>query len=187
MSDVLLLVDVMNRFDFPEGPALVRQLKAKVPAIVRLKQRFHAAGRAVVYANDNEGQWRSDFAAQVQRCVRDGAPGADIARSLAPDAPDYFVLKPHLSAFFGTPLRDLLDTLQCRRLVIAGLATDACVLATAIDAHMRKYDVHVPRDCVVAPTPARTRAALLVMQRALQIPNSAAATIRLRATARRRG
>src|SRR5690606_16442483 len=84
MSEVLLLVDVMNRFEFPDGCALLAQMKRRVPAILRLRQRFRAARRAVIYANDNEGQWRSDFASHVRACTADDAPGAAVARPLAP-------------------------------------------------------------------------------------------------------
>jgi nicotinamidase-related amidase len=178
MSDVLLLVDVMNRYDFPDGTALLGQMKRKAPAIARLKQRFRAAGQPVIYANDNHGQWRSDFATHVEACTRSGAIGATVTRPLVPDDDDYFVLKPHLSAFFGTPLHDLLVDLGATRVVLCGLATDACVLATAIDAHMRRFKVWVPSDCVAAPTAHRSRRALEVMEAGLQASVSASPSFR---------
>jgi nicotinamidase-related amidase len=182
MSDVLLLVDVMNRFDFPEGLELLSQMRRKAGAIARLRQRFGEARLPIVYANDNHGQWRSDFAAQVKACTQPEALGADLTRRLVPDPDDYFVLKPHLSAFFGTPLNDLLVDLQCTRLVVAGLSTDACVLATAVDAHMRRFAVHVPSDCVAAPTATRSRRALDVLATGIQAKIHPSTRLRLQAS-----
>jgi nicotinamidase-related amidase len=180
VSDVLLLIDVMNRFDFPEGRELLEQLTKKIRAIARLRQRFRTARLPIVYANDNHGQWRSDFATQVSACTQPDARGAKLARQLVPDADDYFVLKPHLSAFFGTPLHDLLTELQCTRLILAGLSTDACVLATAVDAHMRRFAVHVPSDCVAAPTAMRSRHALQVLAAGIQAKIQPSPRIRLK-------
>jgi len=108
------------------------------------------------------------FSEIVAICAN-GSRGAEIARLLAPEPDDHFVLKPKHSAFFEAPLETLLAKLKARRLVITGLATDGCVLATAMDAHMREYTVHVPRDCVAAASDARTGRALELMKTAMDV------------------
>ena len=77
-----------------------------------------------------------------------------------PQPDDYFVLKPSQSAFFGTPLDLLLQHLGVRRIVVVGVASDQCVLSTALDARMRSLDVVIPRDCVATQTRARHAAVL---------------------------
>jgi nicotinamidase-related amidase len=80
---------------------------------------------------------------------------------LAPRSDDYFVLKPGHSGFFCTALELLLDELQCETLIMAGYATNICVLHTAIDAHMRQYRVLVPSDTAGSNSAEMTERALL--------------------------
>ena len=57
----LLLVDVINLFDFPGGAALAVRALSPARNIRRLRDRAHAAGVPVIYVNENWGRWRSDF------------------------------------------------------------------------------------------------------------------------------
>lgn len=82
---------------------------------------------------------------------------------VAPGADDRFVLKPRHGAFHDTALATVLAELRTRRLVLAGIAAEACVLATALAAHMRDYPVWVPRDCIGSIHPSRVSAALAVL------------------------
>ncbi len=160
----LLLVDVINAMDFPEGKLLARYAKPAAKKIVALKARAKAAGVPVIYANDNYGQWRSDFRATVQNALAPGNPGRDIALMLAPEDDDYFVLKPKHSAFYGTTLELLLSYLGCRRLVIAGFAGDICIQFTARDAFLRDFELVIARDCVASETAKANREALAQMK-----------------------
>jgi nicotinamidase-related amidase len=122
----------------------------------------------VIYANDNFGDWRSDWRTVVARCSRRSSPGAAFARKLAPTGRDYFVLKPANSAFYCTTLEPLLHALGVRTLILAGLTADNCVLFTAHDAYLRQYRVRVPEDCVASQTAGDTRRALEQMRIALK-------------------
>lgn len=174
----LIIVDMIGRFDFPEGPSLLRQATPAAGRIARLRERFHAGGAPVIYANDHRGQWRSDFREVIRRSIADDSPGAGIARLLQPEPDDYFVLKPMQSAFYQTPLPALLESLDIGRLVITGIASDACVLNTAADAHMRRYDVVVPADCSAAPSRVRHERALRLMRETMQVATPAGSRVR---------
>jgi nicotinamidase-related amidase len=104
---VLLLIDVINDLEFPEGPSLLRHALPMARRLARLKQHAKKRGAAVIYVNDNFGRWRSDFKSQVDHCLKDGVAGRKIVELLRPDEDDYFVLKPAHSGFFSTTL-DLL-------------------------------------------------------------------------------
>ncbi len=65
---------------------------------------------------------------------------------------DYFVLKPKHSGFFSTTLDTLLEYLEARTVIIAGLAANICVLFTANDAYMRDFHLVIPSDCVASNT-----------------------------------
>jgi nicotinamidase-related amidase len=59
---VLLLIDVINDFEFDEGAeGLIRYAIPAAQKIAALKQRSREAGVPAIYVNDNFGKWRSDF------------------------------------------------------------------------------------------------------------------------------
>jgi nicotinamidase-related amidase len=157
---VLLLVDVINAFDFPGSEALTKAAEQALPRLLSLRERAHASSVPVVYVNDNFGRWRSDFRQTVAACSDSAQPGHRVSRALAPLERDYFVLKPRHSGFYGTALDLLLRQLEAQKLVITGFATNVCVLLTASDASMRGYRVWVPEDCTASNSPELTRQAL---------------------------
>ena len=160
----LLLVDIVNDFDYPGGDKLLENARCIAGPIQRLKVKARAAHVPVVYVNDNFGRWQSSFQDTVDRCVRPGARGRDFVDQLKPCPDDYSVLKPMHSGFFQTPLDILLKHLGTKRVILTGLCTNSCILATAGDAYMRQLEVYVPADCVAAQTPEDQKYALHHMQ-----------------------
>ncbi|MEA3212387.1 MAG: hypothetical protein QOE70_5444 [Chthoniobacter sp.] len=165
---VLLLVDVINDFDFPEGKQLLRFALPAARRIAALKRRLGKRGVPAIFVNDNFGRWQSDFKKQVERCISDDSPGAEVARLLIPAEDDYFVLKPKHSGFYSTSLETLLSYLGAQKLIITGFAADICVLFTANDAYMRDYELIVPSDCIAAESAAARGAASQQMKRFLR-------------------
>jgi len=164
----LLLVDVINPLDFPEADQLLRYALPAAEKLASLKRRAQAAGVPVIYANDNFGRWRSDLSAVVQRCLEPGCKGRQLCEMLQPGPEDYFVLKPKHSAFFSTTMDTLLRYLRTRVLVLAGFATNICVLFSASDAYMRDLRLAVPSDCSASNTTEENEAALQQMRRVLK-------------------
>jgi nicotinamidase-related amidase len=146
----LVLVDVINHFEFPEGEKILKQARPIGPGIANLKSRARAAGIPVIYVNDNFGQWRSDARKLVDYCLREGCSSRDFVEQIKPDDEDYLVLKPMHSAFYQTPLDTLLRHLSASEVILAGLATNSCILCTAHDAKMREFGVTVIQDCCAA-------------------------------------
>jgi len=164
----LLLIDVINDFDFPEGDGLLRLARPVGKNIAELKKRATAAGIPCVYVNDNFGKWQSDFKKLVARCTADDAKGKDFVKLLVPHDNDYFVLKPKHSGFYSTTLDLLLTHLNAKNLILTGIAGNNCVLFTANDAYMRDFKVFVPADCVVSNTEEENRYALKQMETVLK-------------------
>ncbi len=164
----LLLIDVINDFDFPEAEQLLRHAPQMSHAIEQLTQRARELGMPVIYINDNFGRWQSDFRAQVEHCLSRGGVGREIVQRLQPQASDYFVLKPMHSGFYSTTLDLLLRHLNISTLILTGLAADICVLFTGNDAYMRGYRIVVPADCVAANLPEEKQRALQLMQKVLK-------------------
>jgi nicotinamidase-related amidase len=173
-STALLLIDVINDFDFPEAPQLLRHALPMAQRIAELKRRAREHAIPVIYCNDNFGRWRSDFAAQVEHCLNGNNPGREIVELLRPEKDDYFVLKPKHSGFYSTTLEVLLENLGVETVILTGVAANICVLFTANDAYMRDYKVVVPADCVASNTKEDNDAVLRQMELVLkaEIPPS---------------
>lgn len=180
----LLLIDVINDLEFPDGEALLRQALPMAERLAALKRRARRAGIPTIYANDNFGRWRSDFRAVVERCRRPGVRGRPLVELLAPDEQDYFVLKPKHSAFYSTTLDTLLDYLKTQTLVLTGIAANSCVLLTASEAFLRDFALIVPSDCTVSVDPEDTRRALAHMDKMLEADVRPSGEIDLEALAR---
>jgi nicotinamidase-related amidase len=146
----LLLVDVINHFEFPDGARTLRHAMGTVSELAKLKARARRAGVATIYVNDNFGQWRSDVAKLLKYCLRPEAAGREFVQAVLPDDQDYFVLKPMHSAFYQTPLDALLRALNTSSLILCGLATNSCIVCSAHDARMRELAVTVASDCCAA-------------------------------------
>src|SRR4029078_10274516 len=168
-SDVaLLLIDVINDLEFPEGDQLLRFALPMAQKIAGLKRKAHEQNIPVISVNDNFGRCRSDFSVQVEHCLRDGVRGQPLAELLRPGKKDYFVLKPKHSGFYSTSLDILLRYLQVKVVILTGLAANICVLFTANDAYMRDFHLVVPSDCVASNTEDETRHALDQMRTVLK-------------------
>jgi nicotinamidase-related amidase len=161
----LLLIDVINDFEFPGGTQLLRHALPAAKRIARLKKRCHQARIPVIYANDNFGRWRSDFKRLVSHCLKKNVPGHKVVELLKPAREDYFVLKAKHSAFYSTTLDLLLKYLGVKTLILTGFTGDICILFTANDAYIRDYRLVIPGDCVVSQDKADNQSALKYMQR----------------------
>jgi nicotinamidase-related amidase len=182
----ILLIDVINDLEFPDGERLLRFAVPMADRIARLKERARRAGVPVIYVNDNFGRWRSDFNAQVAHCLEDDVRGLPVAERLRPGEDDYFVLKPKHSGFYSTTLDVLLEYLGAKTLVLTGMAANICVLFTANDAYMRDFHLVVPEDCVASNTEEENRLALDEMRKVLKADTRPSAGLRLEELARRK-
>ena len=177
----LLLIDVINSFDFAEGDQLLQLALPVGKNIAELKKRAKAAGIPCIYVNDNFGKWQSDFKKIVAHCTADEAKGKHFVKQLVPDDADYFVLKPKHSGFYSTTLDLLLAHLNAKNLILTGIAGNNCVLFTANDAYMRDFKVFVPEDCVVSNTEEENRYALKQMETVLKADTSPSPKLDLKA------
>ena len=182
---VLLVLDMISDFRFPDGTAVARAARRIAPHLAHLKERARAAGIACIYVNDNPGRWRSDSSALIAHCLRPNAPGSDIVERLKPIDTDYFILKPRHSAFYATPLAVLLEHLGAKRLILTGVSSHQCVLFTANDAHLRSYELIIPSDCIASPGTRENRFALTYFKSVLGARVAPARTLALKAMARR--
>lgn len=157
-GDALLVVDVQRDF-LPGGSLAVAGGDAILAPVKACLDRFVARGLPVFASRDWHPENHVSFHAQggpwPPHCVA-GTPGADFPSGLGLPAAGLLVSKgcssdgEAYSAFDCTDLHRRLRALQVRRLFVAGLATDYCVLASVLDARRLGYGVVLLRDAVAA-------------------------------------
>lgn len=160
-GDALLIVDVQNDFcpggalPIPGGDEVVPVLNAWLAATRRAhipvyaSRDWHHSGH--VSFHESGGPW-------PPHCLQD-TPGAEFHPDL--DLPPDTVKitkgvrfdQDQNSAFDETGLEHELRRQGVRRLWIGGLAQDVCVLATALDALKKGFEVGVIRDATRGVTP----------------------------------
>lgn len=166
----LLILDMVNCFDFQGAEALEPAALNAARHIDRLRGTFRDRGWPVIYVNDNFGEWHSEASGLVARALQRSNPTTELLR---PGLTDYFVVKPQFSGFYATNLPVLLPQLGVSKLILCGIATDICVLFTAADAHMREYDLWIPRDAVASENEERGQWALEIMAQSMGAETSA--------------
>jgi nicotinamidase-related amidase len=145
MQDALLLVDLINRFDHEDGDGLLVSFRGRLAGMQAAIAYAKASGVPVVYVNDSRGRWDSDAPALVRSAIDEGR-GGDAVAAIAPAAGDRFVLKPRYSGFDHTPLALVLEDLEVERLLLAGAATEGCVVQSAVDARELGFKVTILAD-----------------------------------------
>jgi nicotinamidase-related amidase len=141
LTDVLLLVDVLQTFDHEDGDALLSSFRSRAASLVAAVSAARRSGVPIVYANDDGGRFDGDGPALVARAL--SGPAGETIALIRPTAGDSFLLKPRYSAFIGTPLELLLRGLEADRILLCGAATEMCVAQTAISAREHDYQVSI--------------------------------------------
>lgn len=161
----VVVIDVLNPYDHQDAAPLVRSARAATPQIGRLIAGAHERGVPVIWTNDNHGDWSACAPDLIGRALAGREP--ELVRPLVPPDRAPFVVKARHSAFYATQLAHLLRAEQIERVALCGQVTEQCVLYTALDAHIRGFDVLVARPTVAHIDEQLARAALEMMKRNL--------------------
>jgi nicotinamidase-related amidase len=96
----LLLIDVINDFEFEDGAKLFKNALPMARRLAALREKAKRENVPVIYVNDNFGKWQSNFKTILEHAVHEKVRGSAIVELLKPDEEeDYFVLKPKIPAF----------------------------------------------------------------------------------------
>ncbi|WP_224741093.1 isochorismatase family cysteine hydrolase [Bacillus sp. 28A-2] len=161
----LLIIDMINNFDFEMGHVLAEKTEKMTNEILSLKQNAIKENWPVIYINDHYGLWKADIQAVIKTCKNERS--APILEQMTPSNQDYFLIKPKHSAFYGTALETLLNELGVQDLILTGIAGNICVLFTANDAYMREYNLIIPTDCIASNDDRDNEYALTMMENVL--------------------
>jgi nicotinamidase/pyrazinamidase len=165
-TTALIIVDVQNDFADPKGSLFVQGGPGILPLVNSEAQKATDAGAFVVYTQDWHpestphfardggiwpvhcvaGTWGADFHPALEvlgPSVKKGSNGEDGYSGFSMRDPTTGETKP-------TELEGLLRERGIERVVIAGLATDYCVSATALDASRLGFGTEVLQDAIAA-------------------------------------
>jgi nicotinamidase-related amidase len=133
VKDALLVVDVVNSFRHEDGGSLLASFRSRLGGMTAALAAARAADLPVIYVNDAQDNWRGDAPRFIRQAI-DAGEGGDVVEALAPRVGEPFVFKPRYSAFDHTPVELILDADRVERILLAGAATEGCVVQSAIDA-----------------------------------------------------
>ena len=135
------MIDVISDFEHEDGGTLLASFRERLPAMRDALARAREQEIPVVYVNDHHGRWDGDARGLVEEAL--GGHGRDVIEALAPRPGEPFLLKPRYSAFDHTALVLLLRELEVERVLLAGGATEACIVQSGIDARELGFKVTI--------------------------------------------
>ena len=162
-STALIVVDMQNDFCSPDGYYAmvgrdISKLAASAGPVAALVARARQAGMTIVFTrllhDAVRGAMEERHVIRPRRWTASGkrlmpgTRGADVIDAIAPHDGDIVVDKVGYSAFEGTSLERELRGRGIRTVVMTGVVTYACVLATAFSAFDRDFDVILATDAV---------------------------------------
>ena len=162
LSDALLLVDVINDFRHEDGEKLLASFRERLDGLTAAISQARDAEIPIVYANDNRGQWDGDKDRLIREALE--GPGGDAVDAIAPREGDSFVVKPRYSGFDHTPLELILRGLEVDRILLAGAATEGCVVQTAVDGRELGFKITVLADACASPDERLEKVALTYLE-----------------------
>lgn len=164
-NTALLIIDMINDFSFHNGHILAEKSNIIAQNIKVLKQLCKSKNIPIIYINDHYNIWKADIKQITNHCLNDRS--TSIIKTIPIEEYDYFLIKPHYSAFYETPLQTLLHQLHIKHLIITGIAGNICVLFTANDAYMRQFSITIPADCIASNCDEDNLYALTMMRNIL--------------------
>jgi len=151
VETAVLVVDMQKDFCYEDGALFVGDaVRRIIPNIRALLEDAQRKGLQLIFTLDWHSPEDDEFAVWGRHCV-EYTRGAELIDELAEVEERAFVVrKQKYTAFFETELEAHLIEKGIRKLIIVGVATNICVLHTAIDASLRGFEIIVPEDCVAA-------------------------------------
>ncbi len=146
-NKALVIIDMLNDFVRPDGALAVERADACAPAINRLRTAFHKNHGLVIYLCDAHHPEDPEFKDWPPHAIR-GTEGAQVVTELAPAPGDFVVPKCCIDTFEQPQFPELLGCRELDELVVTGVATEHCVLKTALGGRERGYAVTVVTDAV---------------------------------------
>jgi nicotinamidase/pyrazinamidase len=162
----LVIIDmVKDNFDESRNLPVTPYAKAMIQPLNTLIRAFRQKEFPVVFSTDAFTTRDFFFTGRMKPHSLKGSDGAEIFEELNRHPDDYWQQKPSMSAFFKTGLEDWLRRRGVTMCVLAGIATQFCVLATALDAVCHDFKVVLLSDCTATGSPEIQNVVISIYQK----------------------
>lgn len=149
MKAAVLVIDLVNDL-FEHKSELAERTAAMLPALNRFLREARTAGQRVVFCTDSFLSGDFIFQGRMKEHAIRGTRGAEIAAGLEVRPEDTRLPKRRFSAFFKTDLDQTLRLWGVDTVGVCGVATNYCVLATALDALANDFRAVILEDFSVS-------------------------------------
>ena len=157
-NTALLVIDMSLDFLAVGAPFETQEGRQMMPKLIKLIRRCREIELPIIYINHVHHPGAKDMGTLGKRfptirqgkALRAGSEGVHIWPEIAPQAGDIVMEKIRQSGFMYTRLEATLKELEVKNILVAGVATGACVECTARDAVARDYSVIVLSDVTSA-------------------------------------
>lgn len=148
MRFAVIIVDMLrDSFEGPSDHPRIKLFQAIIPKIQCLLDEARKLGGLIVFANDSYFEGDFLFKGKMPPHAVRGSKGAEVIDELKVLPEDIVLPKRRFSAFFKTDLDLTLRTLGIDTIAVAGLTTEICVLATAMDGLCNDFYSVLLSDC----------------------------------------
>ncbi|MDD5093564.1 MAG: cysteine hydrolase [Dehalococcoidia bacterium] len=122
-----------------------------IPNVQRLLAAAREKGLPVIFANDSflPDDFMFREMKRAPHCVM-GTEGAEVIAELGPQKTDIILPKRRMSAFMGTNLDRMLQSMDVDTIAVAGISTPVCVLTTVLDGVAHDFRAILLEDCCAA-------------------------------------
>ncbi len=147
----LLIIDmVKDNFEKAKNLPITRFAGGIIDPINELIKIFRGQSWPVVFSTDAFHKEDFIFKGRIKPHSLAGTGGSEVIDELDRKREDLWLPKPRFSAFFGTGLDQWLKERGVTLCAVAGIATNFCVLTSALDAICYDFKAVLLEDCAAA-------------------------------------
>lgn len=165
MKRAVIVVDMIRDNVYTPDHGVREESGKIIPAIQKLLSFARQRGILVVYASDSFMPDDLIFRGRMKPHAIRGTEGSQVIVELAPQPGDVVLDKRRFSAFFRTDLDITLRELGIEEVAVTGIATQVCVLLTALDAVALDFRATLLEDCCASYNAQLHEQALAVYRR----------------------
>ncbi len=151
----LINIDLANAWTRPGNPFTCEGMDTIIPGVQRLLAAARPKAVPVVFTTtayavtdgpaSDMGLWHHKIPVEVLEL---GTDAVAIDERIAPEPGEHVLVKKHASAFFGTPLANMLRAAGVDTVIVTGVTMAGCVRHTVEDAIGYGFRPIVVRECV---------------------------------------
>jgi len=162
----LLIIDmVKDNFDESKRLPITAYAGKIIGPINNLIQVFRRESWVIVFSTDAFHKEDFIFKGRMKPHSLAGTEGAEVIDQLDRKEEDLWLPKPRFSAFFNTGLDHWLKERDITLCAVSGIATNFCVLTTALDAICHGFKAVLLEDCSAASSQTIHEQALNIYRR----------------------